>query len=92
MFNDNLRLNVCNVDSSLKWFVQLSIAYTGATPDVMAMSAMPGKEVTCAAATSKSPGDEQVSGTKEVQRVDVKDDPARYQTQQYQQQGQLMHQ
>ncbi|KAI5436207.1 hypothetical protein KIW84_022608 [Lathyrus oleraceus] len=61
VFNDNFRLNVCNVDSSLKWFVRLSIAYTGATPDVMAMSAMPGKEVTRAAAASKSPGDEPVS-------------------------------
>lgn len=101
VFNDNLRLNVCNVDSSLKcelWmlsrvknyledqllgfalvplsevlvqngklekefslsstdlfhspsgFVQLSIAYTGATPDVMAISAMPGEEATRAAA------------------------------------------
>ncbi|XP_058788074.1 uncharacterized protein LOC131662324 [Vicia villosa] len=95
VFNDNLRLNVWNVDASLKcelWmlsrvknyledqllgfalvplsevlvqngklekefslsstdlfhspsgFVQLSIAYTGATPDVMAISAMPGEE------------------------------------------------
>ncbi|KAI5425312.1 hypothetical protein KIW84_031200 [Lathyrus oleraceus] len=42
VFNDNLRLNVCNVDSSLKWFVQLSIAYTGVMPDVTAISAMPG--------------------------------------------------
>ncbi|KAI5409145.1 uncharacterized protein LOC127084805 [Lathyrus oleraceus] len=101
VFNDNLRLNVCNVDSSLKcelWmlsrvknyledqllgfalvplsevlvqngklekefslsstdlfhspsgFVQLTIAYTGATPDVMAISAMPGEEATRAAA------------------------------------------
>ncbi|CAK8565697.1 unnamed protein product [Lathyrus sativus] len=101
VFNDNLRLNVCNVDSSLKcelWmlsrvknyledqllgfalvplsevlvqngklekefslsstdlfhspsgFVQLSIAYNGATPDVMAISAMPGEEATRAAA------------------------------------------
>ncbi|KAI5430556.1 hypothetical protein KIW84_034948 [Lathyrus oleraceus] len=62
----------------------LSNVYTGATPDVMAMSAMPVKEATRAAAASKSPGDEQVSGTKEVQRVYVKDDPARYQTQQFQ--------
>lgn len=97
VFNDNLRLNVWDVDSSLKcelWmlsrvknyledqllgfalvplsevlvqngklekefslsstdlfhspsgFVQLSIAYTGATPDVMAISAMPGKVAT----------------------------------------------
>ncbi|KAI5396584.1 hypothetical protein KIW84_062695 [Lathyrus oleraceus] len=42
VFNDNLRLNVCNVDSSLKWFVQLSIAYIGVMPDVTAISAMPG--------------------------------------------------
>ncbi|KAL5077412.1 hypothetical protein RYX36_016396 [Vicia faba] len=100
VFNDNLRLNVGNVDSSLKcelWmlsrvknyledqllgfalvplsevlvqngklekefslsstdlfhspsgFVQLTIAYTGATPDVMAISAMPGEEATRAA-------------------------------------------
>ncbi|KAI5431119.1 hypothetical protein KIW84_035328 [Lathyrus oleraceus] len=42
VFNDNLCLNVCNVDSSLKWFVQLSIAYTGVMPDVTAISAMPG--------------------------------------------------
>ncbi|XP_004506670.1 uncharacterized protein [Cicer arietinum] len=97
VFNDNLRLNVWNVDSSLKceiWmlsrvknyledqllgfalvplsevlvqngklekefslsstdlfhspsgFVQLSLSYTGATPDVMAISAMPGEAAT----------------------------------------------
>ncbi|KAI5420872.1 hypothetical protein KIW84_044636 [Lathyrus oleraceus] len=64
--------------------VKLSIVYTGPTPDVMEMSAMLVKEATRDVAASKSPGDEQVSGTKEVQRVDVKDDPARYQTQQFQ--------